>query len=144
MVDVCGVPGIYEGIVVGVEMRIVGMPAGWTAVAVPNPAAMVAIGDVLGAGANLAFPSRQPGQCVLFWRVNITAHVPATDVTLRVSRHLNPSNPFFSCPRLAVDCGGACDLRICSLGGEMFINSPRTCTVGVEPSTWSAMKELFR
>jgi hypothetical protein len=57
------IPTVYPLCFYGPELRIVGVPAGWAAVAVRNPAAFV-LGDVLGAGANIAFSTSQAGSCV--------------------------------------------------------------------------------
>lgn len=134
----------------GAELRVVGLPPEWQVVSVtPNPQSNVSIGSLLGAGANIAFPSDQEGDCIGLYTVVIRATTAATDVTLRVTRHSTPSNPNFPCPVIVPNCWRkaeatpTCFWLVCASGGSMFVNSSANCMVGVQPSTWSALKQLY-
>jgi hypothetical protein len=58
----------------GASFKVEGLPAGWSALAVPSPSAIVTIGDPLGpVGAQIAFPFEVAGACVLLYTVTLTA-----------------------------------------------------------------------
>jgi hypothetical protein len=127
----------------GAEMRVEGLPEAWSAVSVPSPQANIALGNPFGSGANIAFSSPPLGTCLLLYTVWVTANTAESDVTLKVMRHTTPSNPIYACPRIFIECG-PCDWFLCSTGGEMFVNSNRSCNVGVDARAWTGIKGLYR
>ena len=127
----------------GAEMRVEGLPGAWSAVPVPNPQANIVLGNPFGDGAHIAFWPLPSGSCILLYTVWVTANTAVSDVTLKVVRHTTPSNPNFACPRVFIECG-SCDIWLCSTGGQMFVNSDRTCNVGTDARTWTGIKYIYR
>lgn len=95
---------------------------------------------------------------------NATSPCNTDELALKVVKHDTASNQFFQCP-LFVLCDApvytkvclgsnivACrnpeppnaDNAFCSTSGEAFVNGSRNCTVAVQPTSWSAMKDLYR
>ena len=125
------------------EFRVGGLPAGWVASSSPSPAAGVAIGDPLGAGANIGFYEVLMSNSVLLYTVTIWPVVAGAEATLRVTAHSTPSNPNYVCPRVRVgDCPAT--VYFCVGGGTMFINQPEACTVAITQATWSVVKGLYQ
>jgi len=53
--------------IVGAELRVIGLPAGWTHVATPNPQAAFSLGDPFGdVGANIGFAGSQFGSAASY------------------------------------------------------------------------------
>lgn len=140
----------------GAEFRQTGTPATWFATSTPNPAANVHLGDPLGAGAIIAFPSCQGTQTgvVLLYTVNGFAPTQVTDAVLRIEQHSTPNNPNFQCPSM-INCGPPpLFTRFCVCGTAAIINrqfslvcfpdAPACPTVGTEARGWSALKSLYR
>src|SRR5262245_12883187 len=124
----------------GVEFRIVGLPADWGVLSVvPNPFANLVLGNPLGIGTDISFPTGPPGSCVHLFTIQVVAPSVVNDVMLQVLGRDPPSNPVFPCPFAVFDCG-ACDRQGCVAGGQLFISS----TVGIEPATWSTVERLYR
>ena len=127
------------------QFRVVGLPPEWYLLSVtPNPAATVVLGDPFGAGTAIGFCCSQPAECADLFTVQVIALTDVSDVVLRVSQRLPSSDPNLQCPWVVFDCGPACDWWGCVAGGELFINSSQECTVGVQESTWSRAKQLYR
>ncbi len=124
--------GIY-----GVEFRVDGLPAGWLYTVTPNPLANTLLGNPMGAGANIAFPRSQSGNCILLYAVTLTPVPSGSEATLRVLRHTIPSNPEWACPRILPDCFES--WGICVEGGTLLVNS----TVGVVRPSWGGVKRLY-
>jgi hypothetical protein len=140
-VDIGGPSELCQGID-GAELRVVGLPPGWTSIAQPNPQAILTIGDPMQCGANIAFYPAQAGHCILLYTVTIHATSPIEGATLTVVAHCDPSHPQYVCPLIATDYGVAY-ARCCVPGGTLFLNSSQECSVAVQPSTWSGVKTLF-
>ena len=130
--------------VTGAEFRVAGLPTGWVAWSTPSPLASLALGDPFSpGGAYLALNSTQTSDCVLLYTVVLWPASAGEEAVLRVLAHNPPSNPFLgTCPALS---GGDCPTgwAACVAGGTLYVNSSTTCTVGVEPSTWSRVKVLY-
>jgi len=127
--------------ILAAELRVVGLPVGWTHVSTPSPLAILVLGDPFGSGANIAFVQGQAGECGMLYRVTVFATSPAENVTLSVVQHTSPSNPSFSCPRISCDCSPVFPL-VCVPGHGMSINGA-DCTVGTATRAWSAVKSLY-
>jgi hypothetical protein len=127
---------------IGAEFRVEGLPAGWVMLSSPSPAAIVAIGDPFGAGANIAFPEYLTSNSVLLYTVTVWPAAAGAEATLQVVSHSTPSDPFLICPVAYVgDCPGP--VRACVGGGALFVNQPEPCTVAASQATWSDVKRLY-
>lgn len=127
--------------ITGAEFRIVGLPPEWFVLrSIPNPEINLRIGDPLGAGTNVGFAAGQPGNCVNLFTIEFVATSLRND--LEITHHTTPSRPDRSCPMIVFDC--VCFPVVCVGGGQMFVNSNRECLVGVHPTTWAGMKQLYQ
>jgi hypothetical protein len=129
---------------------VVGIPAEWYATAAIPPGC-ISLGNPLGPeGGNVAYSSCQSPSAgpVLWYTISIYATTEVTDHVVEVIARTPSSNPFFNCPLVTL-----CDVPIysivCMAGSQARINPPVgvTCNdvvVGVEPRTWSAVKDLYR
>lgn len=135
----------YPRGITGAELRVAGLPAGWTYVVIPNPASNVNIGNPMDAtGGNIAFPTGTgAGPCILLYRVAITATTVASDVMLRIVARDPPINPAWACPLLVPHCD-ECFWKVCVNGRPLWINSGQDCVVGTTTATWSAIKSIYR
>ena len=131
--------------ITGAEFRQVSTPGGWFVNAIPNPAAVVNIGNPIGPnGANIAFPSCQTGPSVLLYTVTGFATTQVTNAWLAIERHATPNNPNFACPLLVI-----CDPPVFPLvcvppGGFAIINGDRCiCCPAIEAKSWSGVKALY-
>jgi hypothetical protein len=129
----------------GAEYRMVGNDPGWFANYTPGPGSNLALGTPIdGVGANVAWPSCQnPGNgMLLLGTISGFSPAPPLERTLRVQPRNPPTNLLFNCPLVTL-----CDAeftKLCVAGGEAFVNRPGvTCTVGVEPSSWTKVKGLY-
>jgi hypothetical protein len=122
---------------------VVGLPDGWSAVSVRNPASAAALGDPFGSRASIAFPIAQTGDCGLLYTVAVTATTEAQDITLEVVGGNPPSVPERPYPWL-LDACEACTTFHQVDGGTLYINSDRQCTVGLGSKTWAHVKEFYR
>jgi hypothetical protein len=130
----------------GAELRVEGLPSGWTATVVPAPTATVSIGNLFGSGANIAFGSASWTDEVMLYSVSVVATSIPQSLVLRVFAHDPPSNPhYFSCPVVFGSFNCPCDPdEACATGGALYINGEGDCVLGVAPATWTNVKTLFR
>ena len=136
------------------ELRVAGLPSEWTYVVTPGPATNVSIGDPMGpVGANVAFPIAMHGNCILLYRVAITATTAVSDVMLTIVARNPPGSPQYPCPRLIPswclssaspeDAASACFVSYCVTGRPLWINSDQDCVVATAPVDWSAVKQTY-
>jgi hypothetical protein len=126
----------------GAEFRITGLPEGWTAISTPNPAANLVLGDPFGNRANIAFDEVFTGDCTLLYTTEITATSTEDNVVLQVAAGDPPSSHENDFPLLVPgDVPCYCVYR--ADPGVLFINSVTECTVAIQPSTWSRVKQLY-
>jgi hypothetical protein len=133
--------------ITGAEFRQVSTPGGWFMNAVPNPASSISIGDPLGpCGANLAFPSCQPGAngAVLLYTVSGFATTQVTNAWLAIERHACTAQPPWLCPLLVI-CDAPVYTMVCvPPGGFAIINGDHcVCCPAVDPASWSRVKALY-
>jgi hypothetical protein len=133
----------------GAEFRIQGLPAGWHALAAPNPAAVIALGDPFGnPGANIAFATCQTARCVLLYQIVLLPATSQTEVVLEVRPNTPPSNPNFSCPLLVL-CDDPYFTQVCVRsdgsggGGGGNCGFCCGCPIEVESNTWTRVKKLY-
>jgi hypothetical protein len=136
--------------ITGAEFRIQGLPAGWHAIAMPNPAAAIVFGDPFGTtGANIAFATCQTARCVLLYQMALLPATSQTQVVLEVRANAPPTNPNFSCP-LVVLCDDPYFTQVCVRsdgpdGGGGNCNFCCGCPpVAVQPGSWTRVKVLYR
>jgi hypothetical protein len=127
----------------GAQFRVQGLPAGWSASSTPSPLANYSLGNPLGAGADIAFPTRLLGGCILLYTVVVGPLSPGASALLQVTAHSSPAPPTFNCPLVVV--GAHCPITpfVCVTGGILYLNMPGDCVVGAAPRTWSQVKRLF-
>jgi len=126
----------------GAELRVIGLPAGWSTQAQRSPQSNISIGDPMQCGANIAFPTRQTSNCILLYTVSVQATSQVSEAQLRVVEHCTPSHPLYPCPLLVHDIGPAF-IRLCVPGGSLFINSSHPCNVSIQGTTWAGVKQLY-
>jgi hypothetical protein len=133
--------------VVGGEFRFSGVPDNWSVFPVARDE-MLAIGNPFIGGVTFAFPECQQPQSenVLLYTVLVLASEYVPDVTFRILQRLEPTNPKHACSFLHT-----CDEThgtICMDGISCHVNPavPKSCevAVGIEATTWSAVKQLFQ
>jgi hypothetical protein len=130
--------------ITGAEFRVTGLPAGWGVISTRNPASNIQIGDPFDAtGVNLAFPLCVQEFLAPLFTVDLTATSSVSNHYLTIQPRNPPANPDFACS-LVVRCGPTFSL-VCAGGGAAIINPTGPgCTVGVEPASWSRVKNLFK
>jgi len=131
------------GGITGAEFRVDNAPGtadGWF-MSANSEAPMTSVGNPILGGGNIAFPTCQPGPYRLLYTVTGFASVVLPARTLSVNRHTVPSNPNFPCPLLVL-CDAPVFTTICVNAGQAFLNGG-VCTVGVEETSWSSVKNLF-
>jgi hypothetical protein len=119
-------------------------------------------------GVNLAWGSCQSAGPIFLQSIDVldvSGNFAGTPVTLTVSAHSEPSNPFFRCPTFVL-CDDPTFTKVClgsnqvvdvcpfppgavaceySTSGEFFINPEPgfNCTVAVQQKTWTEVKSLY-
>src|SRR5262245_27245468 len=128
----------------GAGLSVVGLPGAWSAISTPNSEAAVSVGDPFApTGARIGFANNIAGTCIDLYTVSLTAPVPAGEIMLRVEGVTSTWNPDVVCPLFIPGCS-PCDFETCVNGGILSVNSQSGCVVGVEPSTWAHVKQLYR
>ena len=123
--------------------------------------------DGLQRGVNVAWPTCQVGDGtkVLIETVQIFNSCSSEELALKAVKHDFASNQFFQCPLFTL-CDAPVFTKVClgsnqalcrnpeppnptnatcSTSGEAYLNpiSTRNCTVGVQGTTWSSVKNLY-
>ena len=137
------IPGAYVG--GSYEFRLAGIPPEWSATAIPNPEAVVVLGDPLGGGTNVGFANCSPGEdsrVVLF-----TIEVQPTSaevISLTLEAHTLPSNLNFDCPHMwfCAPVFGAICFPPEALG--TIRSDGGSCVVSVRDEAWTDVKHLYR
>ena len=125
----------------GAEFRILGMPAAWSVTGILCPSGNVVAGAPLDStGVGIAFSSAQGGECVLLCGIVILPATQEANLTLQITE--TPAS-VLGCPEVLLDCGDACDTRVCVEGGRMLVNSSHDCRSPVQAATWSSVKRLY-
>ena len=131
------------GGITSAEFQVRNWPGSWFGSPTPSPAANISVGNPVGGGCNIAFPTCQPpgvNGLILLYTINAFATTAPADLRLVTDKHTTPSNPNFQCPLVTI-CDEVFSL-LCVAGGEARINGG-PCTVAVAPATWSAVKDLY-
>lgn len=120
--------------ILGVELRVQGLPEGWIGVFTPDPSILVVIGDLFEEGVAMAYPTCQLGQGgkVVLGVVTIVA-LTDESARLQVVRRDPPSNPTFPCPLFFLCDNSTVCMRECPENPTMGISSAFTTFVN-DPS----------
>ncbi len=124
--------------------RLTGVPPDWFAIATPNPATQVNVGDVFGDGVAIAFsPFLGPG-CSLLHTLQLTNATGAEDVQVEVAPYRVADvlgAPAGTCAWLFMNCENCpYDPGVTCVAGISHVVNP---TVSVPSATWSAAKHLY-
>jgi hypothetical protein len=129
----------------GAEFRFAGVPGSWQTWATPNPA-IVAIGNPLGDGIVAGMPCMRPTNgIVALYSIQVIAPQEENDVVFTIEKARPPTNPQFQCP-LIVQCDDPMFTMYCVETAPCFVNATGAtpcAVVGVEPTTWSAVKKMY-
>jgi len=127
------------------EFRLIGLPASWVATPLADPGVHIWFGDPFAEGWRFAFASLQAGTVPLL-AILLLATTNESNVRFDVVQHLAPQPPFggtVDCPWVQY-CDVPCDNgATCVEGVSFFINSGG-CGLGVEESSWSEIRALYR
>jgi hypothetical protein len=135
----------------GAEYRITGFPgtlgSDFVATLTNAPGSNINLGNAFdGTGHNVAWPSAQPFDangnllCATYSMLVINPGLPVANVTLTVERRNPPTNNDYLCP-LITDSGFN---LVCVVGGNGYVNSANDCTVAVDETTWTGVRNLYR
>jgi hypothetical protein len=129
----------------GAEFRVDGFPSDWFVASIlPNPQAAVSIGNPIAGGCNIAFPICEWSSApIVLYTIHFIVAGTVGQHHVSVTRHSTPSDPDMPCP-LFFQCDAPCLCNFCVQGGAAAILDPGFCATGVEPTTWSRMRSLFR
>jgi len=135
----------------GAEFRVSGIPSAWMATATPAPNVLIAIGDPIGPGCNVALYPMPTADCALLYTLTLVPTSEVEDAVLGIATHTSPSRPGFACPWLFYPCNfpgpsaSACVVPpICAEAVELHVRSMPDCAIAVEPTSWGTVKQLFR
>jgi hypothetical protein len=143
------------GGITGAEFRLVGWPTSWFYSLQQGPG-IPEIGNPFQEGIRLtSFTCRTgEGGTVPLLTITVFAPSPASNVTVTVNGHLQPADPQFACPVVAL-CDAPVFTKLCATGITTRINDQfgfcrclapclGACQpIGVEPSSWSSIKRLY-
>jgi hypothetical protein len=130
--------------ITGADFRVDGL-AGLVSSFTPNPAALASFGDPTFCGCTIAFPicmtGSEPRRAVLLYTLTCSVGqvVSPRTVTVSYNRRCGFGDPPFD-PYVTL-----CDAQFTNLlvpGGQALLNNG-SCTVGLQPITWSRVKSLF-
>jgi hypothetical protein len=121
------------------------IPVGWYVAATPASSANFVIGDPLGPdGVSLYYWGRHlAGDCIPLYRLAVVPAMPGLPGEVRVvsSGFQHPWCAKVSCPKVVYEVFEPwCE---CVQGGTAFINAAGSCTVAVQPGSWSQIKRLY-
>jgi len=129
--------------IVGARLRISGLPTACSRTVTPSTSAASVTGDLFSeAGAEILFASAQVDPDVGLFDVTLTCPASVVyEVTLQTEAPV-PVTPGFDCPLVIIDgtpgSGYAC------AGSSFICNSALCCKIGVEPSSWTLLKQLYK
>jgi len=136
--------------ITGAEFYVWGLPAGWIAIATPNPGNLAALGDPFATSppyrADIAFPACTAPDAdgvVLLYTVTLFPTSTVINRALTVQVADPPTNPTYTTPMLF---GCDSDYTPHWASGYQFIMNPleRHCALAVESAPWSGVKLLYK
>lgn len=114
--------GSAPGGIQGAELRVTGLPAGSVVLSKALHPNAIEIGDALGLGVDIAFPSCDTDDIVILYHYSVLLSAPPP-IRLKVEAHYTPSNPNFECPH-TVMCDDPVFTKNCVSGGTATIAPP--------------------
>jgi hypothetical protein len=139
------VNGMITGGTTGAEFRLAGFPTDWFILSVTsNPEANTVLGDPLGNGCGIFFPSCQAGTAgvVSLYAIHFVAVSDVSQRVVTVVAHAAPGNPSLACARLTL-CDGPVEGG-CSQAGFATINYDGYCVTAAVSTSWSAVRQLYQ
>jgi hypothetical protein len=128
--------------IISAEFRVAGMPAGWFITVTPSPGSNVALGNLFTGGCAISFPECESSAQ---HRVNLYSvwvgptYTPSSETRLVVVEPQRPSQWNYITLQT---CNAPVYTTYIVPGGTAILNGS-ACTVGVAPTTWSALKGLY-
>ena len=143
------------GGITGAEFRLVGWPTSWFYTVQQGPG-IPEMGNPFQEGIRIASATCQTGAGGTVPLLTISVFAPnlVSDVTVTVNEHLQPADPQFACPLVAL-CDAPVFTKLCATGIATRINPQggncgcqaqcfEACPpVAVEPNSWSGIKRLY-
>lgn len=133
----------YLGQVSGAQFRVTGIDSTWHVVVTPAPTVTMWIGDPLGDGLQVAVypPCQYPNAdlAVPLFTMDVVVPAPFGKRTIGIEQHAAVPVPNYACPFIT-----ACDedfRKECVITLTALLID---CVVGVQPTTWSTVKDLYR
>lgn len=128
----------------GAVFRVAGLE-GFVQSFTPGPSVFKYVGDPTQEGCNITFETCMggdgPSTAILLYTIRCAMDESASPLSISVSHVATPSG---DPPQLYVNlCDEPQYSKFYVSGGQAVVNNGR-CSVGVELSTWSAVKSLFR
>jgi len=130
---------IVGGGITGARLSLRGIDPAWYPTMIANPAASVTVGGPLDE-IHVGFSTCQSASPVLLFTVRCVMMPPLGPRLLRAAR---PFDPHWSLAPMVSICDPPIFTYIQVPGGEAILNGGN-CTVGVESTTWSSVKSMFR
>ena len=143
---VCELGGAASEGIKTAEFGVTGIPAEWFVSVTPSPAALTMLWNPVDGGGTIVFAECEAGDGgrVLLATINYYAPGPVVAGTvLTLTRNEHRIDPGFQCPLVKKCESRVVEVRICVPGVDAVINGA-SCPVGVEPATWSALKNIYR
>jgi len=130
------------GYVAMAEFRVAGFPADWRVTTIPGPGFFQTTGDPLGDGVQTHGPDvfQSPGVVVLYWLDYDASSLPSNRI-LEVQAANLPGRKH---PRIHLSDNGSIR-ETCARGGRASLGGDVvSCSVAVQPTSWSFVRSLFR
>lgn len=139
----------------GAEFTVLCFPEEWPRTVTAHRDANIVLGNPLTNGVNIVFPLCQNGWpttgVVRLFTIGYFATTAVSNLCVGVIEHLFPRNPLFPCPLVTL-CDFPNFTKTCVAGGVAVFNptdppcAAPLCkvTIGVENTTWSVAKALYR
>ena len=140
--------GISACGITGAEFRVLGFPAAWFATPTTPPGAIV-FGNPFANGVNIAFPTCQVNDTdvVQLFHYSVFPTTAVTDQVLSIVARNPPSNATHPWPIFVLcDIPTYTQTRVNAANAILNPTMPASCdaVVGVQPATWTVVKDLFR
>jgi len=120
--------------------NVTGYEASWFTLVNANPGASLALGNPLGSGAYITFPTCQTSSAVLLYTIQSVILEEFAELTLEVVANPAFPNPSFPCPRLTL-CDAPVFTSFCVEGQGAHLS---TCKVGAAPASWTTVRAMYR
>ena len=131
--------------ILGARLRISGLPPGCGVTVTPSSSAVISEGDLFSVGAEIMFASPLTDPNMVLYEVTLSMPDPLPEdwgyVTLQPDA-VQPAIPGFECP--VVITTDTPEPSLACAEHTSISDHAAWCEIAVEPTTWSATKELYR